>query len=420
MDARLFVIDLIEKMCLLATAGLLTVLLPPLRNRLLGVGRPRDEFAGAFFGLLLALWGGRLGDFWHGYHVNLRHIGILMAAFFAGPRVGLAIGAIAGWFYVFRVVPDVPRSEAIYPIVTSSLVGYVAGIVNDRPPRSFTWADAFTTALTAQVVGISVSEVLAMLFSKRWPGPAFIEATTIAVTMNAAGFALQTAVARVVLLREENATALSEARASAHSLALESLRRKLEPHFLFNALNTLRATIRTDPDLARELVADIADLYRYLLHHTDEAPLSAEVTHASAYLMIERARLGGERLRVETDVPPELAGIRVPSLLLQPLVENAVKHGIAHRRKGGTITIRARAEVGHLVIEVHDRGAGELLAPPEPGSGIAMRTLREILRNRYGNDASLDLERQDDVTVARVRLPADTLADRDSANRDDR
>ena len=80
---------------------------------------------------------------------------------------------------------------------------------------------------------------------------------------------------------------------------------------------------------ARELVADIADLYRYLLHHTDDAPLAAEVSHATSYLMIERARLGGSRLRVETDIPAELAVLRVPSLLLQPLVENAVKHGIA-------------------------------------------------------------------------------------------
>jgi two-component system LytT family sensor kinase len=405
MDARLFVIDLIEKMCLLATAGLLSVLLPPLRSRLLGVGRPRDEWAGAFFGLLLALWGGRLGDLWQGYHVNLGHIGILMAAFFAGPRVGLMVGVLAGAFYVFRV----ERAAGVYPVITSGLVGYVAGLVNDRHPRYFTWADAFTTALTAQVVGISVSSVLAMIFAQRWPGPAFIEATTIAIVMNASGFALQTAVARVVLLREEHAAALAEARASAQALALESLRRRLEPHFLFNALNTLRATIRLDPVLARELVADIADLYRYLLHHPDDASLASEVSHATSYLMIERARLGSDRVRIVTDLPPELASLRVPALLLQPLVENAVKHGIANRRNGGSIAVRALRRDDFLVIEVEDRGEGASLGEPEKGSGIALETLRQIILQRFGSRAGIELVRNDESTTARVRLPFDAL-----------
>lgn len=401
MDARLFVIDLIEKMCLLATAGLLSVLLPPLRSRLLGVGRPRDELAGAFFGFLLALWGGRLGDLWQGYHVNLRHIGILMAAFFAGPRVGLVIGGLAGAFYVFRV----ERDAGVYPVITSMLTGYVAGLVDDRHPRAFTWVDAFTTALAAQVVGISVSSVAAMLVDQRWPGPAFIEATTISVCLNAAGFALQTAVARVVLQREEHAAALAEARAAAQELALESLRRRLEPHFLFNALNTLRATIRLDPALARELVADMADLYRYLLHHPDDAPLEAEISHAAAYLAIERARLGKERLRFATELPRDLRELRVPALLLQPLVENAVKHGIANRKDGGEITVRAMRSDQHLCIEVIDRGEGVLLGEPTPGSGIALDTLRQILERRFGGEADLELVRHDGSTTARVRLP---------------
>lgn len=405
MDARLFVIDLIEKMCLLATAGLMSVLLPPLRSRLLGVGRPRDEFAGAFFGFLLALWGGRLGDLWQGYHVHLGHIGILMAAFFAGPRMGLLVGLLAGAFYTLRV----DSSAGLYPVVTSGLTGYVAGIVNDTHPRHFTWVDAFTTALTAQVVGFSVSSMLAMIFAHTWPGPAFIEATTIGVVMNAAGFALQTAVARVVLLREEHAAALAEARAAAQALALESLRRRLEPHFLFNALNTLRATIRIDPMLARELVADIADLYRYLLHHPDDAPLASEVTHATSYLMIERARLGGERLRIETSLPPELAALRVPALLLQPLVENAVKHGIANREGGGTVTIRASRHAEVLHIEVEDRGVGASLGEPTKGSGIALATLRQILSARFGAEATIEIVTRDDSTIAHVHLPLGAL-----------
>ncbi|PIP35503.1 MAG: hypothetical protein COX20_10895, partial [Desulfobacterales bacterium CG23_combo_of_CG06-09_8_20_14_all_52_9] len=106
MDFRLVLIELAEKIGLLATAGLVTVLVGPLRGRLLGVGRPRDRVVAVIFGVALSMWGAKLGQVWLGYHVNTRAIGVLIAAILGGSRAGATAGLLAGLFYVFRVEPD--------------------------------------------------------------------------------------------------------------------------------------------------------------------------------------------------------------------------------------------------------------------------------------------------------------------------
>ncbi|MCA9609958.1 MAG: histidine kinase, partial [Myxococcales bacterium] len=176
-------------------------------------------------------------------------------------------------------------------------------------------------------------------------------------------------------------------------------------HFLFNALNVVRATIRRDPMRARDLISDLADLYRYLLSHPEEAAVEAEVEHAQAYLAIERARLGDERLEVTTDIDPEVAKLPVPPLLLQPLVENAVKHGVARRDGKGTVTLRARLDGDAISIEVEDAATGEPMPPTEAGAGIALATLRQRLARRYGAEASLSLTPTAQGMRATVRLP---------------
>lgn len=402
MDVRLLVIDLIEKASLLVTAGLVSVITPPLRQRLLGLGRPRDRFAAGLLGVLLAMWGSLLGFSWGGVHVHLRDVGVMFAAALGGSRAGLAAGTLAGLFYVFRVDQD----GGIAAILASSISGLLAGIVVERAPATFQGLRALWTATGVVTVGVLVGLVGDLVIGLPAPGATGFVAMSLLVALNACGIALLLAVARLVLQREEHARALVEVRAAANELALESLRRRLEPHFLFNALNTLRALIRTDPMTAREFVADLADLYRYLLHHPDLAKLRDEIEHARAYLTIERARLGGDRLRIETTLPDALRDERVPALLLQPIVENAVKHGIATRRNGGTIRIGAHERDGAIVIEVVDRGEGERLGPVESGSGIALAALRESLTTRYGAEGRLILEQGEVETVARVILPS--------------
>ena len=402
-DAATLLIELAEKMGLLAAAALVAVLIPPLRNRLLGVGRRRDKLAAVVLGLGLAAWGAMLGFHVGGEHINVRAIGVLIAAILGGWKAGALAGLGGGLFYSALVDAE----TAPWVLAASVTDGVLAGIVAQRRPRWFTGWRVFVTSIGIQaihlvVVGVGLIAVgHAARYVPAWP------AHLVKLVVVASGVTLFVTVARLVVSREEQAIALVEARAAADTAALESLRRRLEPHFLFNALNVVRATIRRDPMRARELVSDLADLYRYLLSHPDEAPLAAEVDHAQAYLAIERARLGDERLEVSVSLPESLAAIRVPPLLLQPLVENAVKHGVGRRDGPGTVALRARLEEDILVIEVEDRASGNRVPPMDRGSGIALETLRRRLARRYGERASLGLSPTAEGMRAIVRLPVE-------------
>ncbi len=400
-------IELAEKMGLLAAAALVAVLFPPLRNRVLGVGRRVDKAAGMLLGMALAIWGSMLGIEIDGEHINVRAIGVIIAAVLGGRKAGALAGLVGGLFSAARA----DAQTAPFVVLASVLDGLLAGIVAKRAPRLFQGWRAFASSLAIQAIHLVVVGVALLIighaarYLPAWP------AHLIKLVVNASGVTLFVVVARLVVAREEAAVALVEARAAADAAALEALRRKLEPHFLFNALNALRATIRRDPPRARELVSDLADLYRYLLSHPDEASVREEVAHACAYLAIERARLGDDRLSVRQHIAPDAAGIPVPALLLQPLVENAVKHGIAPREGAGEIEVRARLEGALLVLEVEDAAAeGVPAAHAEHGAGIALATLRERLAKRFDARASIVLLPTPRGTIARVSLPAEPAA----------
>ena len=399
MDVRLLIIELFEKLSLIATAGLVSVLVPPLRNRLLGVGRPRDIAVVVIFGLLFSLWGSMMGFEWLGHFLNLRAIGIMIAGILGGPRAGALTGLLGGGFYVMRVVPE----EFPWAVVASVLDGWLAGRMSVRREQMFIGWRVLSAAALVQLAGLTVTGV-GMAFSGSNP----IEALpSLAAQLGgvAVGVALFVNTALVVISRQEQAVALVEARAAANALSLTALRSRLEPHFLFNALNTLRATIRRNPEQARSLVSDLADLYRYLLHHPHDASLMNEVEHASAYLAIEKARLGEERLAVQTSIDESVRDVRVPALLLQPIVENAVKHGITPKQGLGRITIRASDLGGRLRIEVEDEADGPHRGSPTKGSGLALQTLRKRLDQQYDGQASLQLSTLERGTLVTVELP---------------
>lgn len=406
MDVGTLLVELAEKMGLLAAAALVAVLFPPLRNRLLGVGRRADKLAAVGLGLGLSVWGAMLGFEVMGEHMNVRAIGVLIAAILGGWKAGALAGLGGGLFYAARTDAE----TAPWVLAASVIDGVLAGIVAERWPKAFQGWRTFLTSTAIQgihvvLVGVGLLAVgHAAKYVPAWP------AHVVKLGVNAAGVTLFVLVARLVVAREEAAVALVQARAAADAAALESLRRRLEPHFLFNALNALRASIRTSPTRARELVSDLADLYRYLLSHPEDATLREEISHACAYLAIERARLGDDRLQVSTDVEDDAAHALVPALLLQPLVENAVKHGIASHEGGGTVRIVVRREGGSVVVEVEDRGRGKPLPVATDGSGIALATLRQRLERRFGPRATLALERTDEGMRATVRLPIATNA----------
>ena len=399
MDIRLLIPELFEKLSLIATCGLLGVLVPPLRNRLLGVGRPRDIAVVVIFGLLFSMWGSAMGFDWLGHHLNLRAIGIIIAGILGGPRAGALTGLLGGGFYVLRFHPE----GVAWDVVASVLDGWLAGRMSVRREKMFIGWRVLGGAAMVQIAGLSVTAI-GLGVAGGNPVEA-IPSLAVQLVGVAVGVALFVNVALVVLSRQEQAVALVEAQAAANAMSLTALRSRLEPHFLFNALNTLRATIRRDPEQARALVSDLADLYRYLLHHPHDASVINEVEHACAYLAIERARLGDERLTVQTSIDASVRDMRVPALLLQPIVENAVKHGITPKQGVGRITIRA-SEVGdRLRIEVEDEADGPHHGAPTQGSGVALETLRKRLKQQYDGEANLQLSSMERGTLVTLDLP---------------
>ena len=401
-------VELAEKMGLLAAAALVAVLYPPLRKRLLGGGERSDKLAAALFGLALSIWGANLGFRFANEHFNVRAIGVLIAAILGGWKAGLIAGFGGGLFYATQV----DEETAPWVLVASVIDGVLAGVLAERrpawvrdPPRVFGVALGIQAVHIVTVgVGLLVAGNTAR-YLPAWP------AHVVKLLVNAAGVTLFIAVARIVVSRERAAVDLVEARAATEHATLESLRRRLEPHFLFNTLTAIRATIRKDPERARELVADLADLYRYLLSHPDDAPLRAELAHVQSYVAIERARLGEERLRLEIELPESVAALRIPALSLQPLVENAIRHGIARREGAGVVRVAASEVSGVLVVRIEDSTDGEALpaSSADPGAGIALSTLRERLLRRFGAAGTLDLVVSDRGAVATLRLPIAAL-----------
>lgn len=181
-----------------------------------------------------------------------------------------------------------------------------------------------------------------------------------------------------------------EYRRAAKTAELRSLRYQVNPHFLFNTLNSLSALVMTGKGQAAEtMIQSLSSFYRRSLAEdpTGDVALDQEVALQRAYLEIEAARFP-DRLVTDLDVPEALEDARVPGMILQPLVENAVKYAVTPTRNAVTVTIAAREEYGRLVIEVRDNGPG---APHSgrPGFGIGLANVRDRLEARYGQDASL-------------------------------
>jgi two-component sensor histidine kinase len=204
-----------------------------------------------------------------------------------------------------------------------------------------------------------------------------------------------------ILSLQDRERQLSELAATAQ---LAALRAQINPHFLFNSLNSIAQLIHADPDKAEACVERLADLFRYVLRRAEKdfVPLADELEMAEAYLDIERARFG-DRLRVETHIEPRSLRQLIPNLVLQPLIENAVKHGVAGRVEGGTIRIGVRREPGRLEIAVEnpfDEGA-----PPKGGARLGLANVRKRLHMLDAEDAGLDVVRENGRFRATLRLP---------------
>jgi two-component system LytT family sensor kinase len=205
--------------------------------------------------------------------------------------------------------------------------------------------------------------------------------------------------------REVRAARLESALARAQLRALQA---QLQPHFLFNTLNTIASLIPEDPAAAEEMVESLGDLLRTALRDggRDEITLAQEIELLDQYLRIQERRFQ-DRLRVERAFLPGLDGALVPPLLLQPLVENAIKHGVGSRPQGGTVTVRSERRDGTLLLSVEDDGPGfapQAQAGVPPGLGLS--NTRARLEQLYGNEAALETgNRSNGGAYVGVRLP---------------
>ncbi len=202
-----------------------------------------------------------------------------------------------------------------------------------------------------------------------------------------------------------------ERQLEATRLALENLRAQLQPHFLFNTLQSISTLIYRDQPAADRMLTQLSDLLRLSLRNTgvQEVPLSEELGFLERYLAIMRVRFG-DRLVITVDTPPDVMDALVPSLVLQPIVENAIEHGMADRPDVGHVVVRVTKHGPSLHLEVSDDGPGLAGAPSSGGDGIGLANTRERLARLYGERARVETSspKGGGLTV-RLTIPLGTI-----------
>jgi two-component system LytT family sensor kinase len=349
---------------------------------------------GLLLGPAAAMLGGAalaLPAVWHGEYWTL--------------PVNLAVGAIAGAAGRF-----IEREEvwSFSPMIDLSLYRWVTR--NLRKPQ-------FDRQI-ALLVLITTMQFATSMLGRRYPARFFelhspywlVELAICACAPVVVGIPLKIWNAvRIERKLEEQSRLLMEAR-------LDALQRQINPHFLFNTLNSITSLVRSKPELAREMIVKLANILRALLKDREAfVPFSEELAFTDDYLDIEVVRFG-EKLRVVKEIAEETLEVLVPSMLLQPLIENSIKHGLEPRISGGTVTLRSRMlSDGRLLLEVEDDGIG-IDAEREGGAraaasgalreavvsgageragngsgGIGMRNVRERMEVMYGNAAKVEI-----------------------------
>jgi two-component system, LytTR family, sensor kinase len=207
---------------------------------------------------------------------------------------------------------------------------------------------------------------------------------------------------RIEMNLEQNQQLLLKAR-------MDALTSQINPHFLFNTLNTVSSLIRFDPDMARGVVLKLSNILRRLLRkHETFVPLREELEFIDNYLDIEVIRFGRDKLQIFKEIDEQTLETFVPSMLLQPMVENSIKHGLAPKLEGGQIHLRTRQVDGRLLIEISDNGMGistERLADVY-GGGIGISNVHERLRLLYGDQFKMDIRSQEGQgTQIHIEIP---------------
>jgi LytS/YehU family sensor histidine kinase len=274
----------------------------------------------------------------------------------------------------------------------------------DRYSRARIIVAAF--AMFAVLVAITIAAEYFITYGDTTRGPPFNAYLPIGLKQDLLPWIACAAIVAAIETRRRSVHARIERerlRAQIAEQRLIALTGQLHPHFLFNTLQGISTLIHRDADAADEMLSKLSDLLRDLLRHRDTAlvTLGEEIRYIRTYLEISQIRFA-DRLRFSIDVASGLDGAAVPLFILQPLVENALNHGIGSRAQGGSISVRAIRSGDRLHLEVADDGVG--IAAPNEGMGLS--NTRERLRASFDDDQHLVIERSDKGgTVARIDIP---------------
>jgi LytS/YehU family sensor histidine kinase len=363
----------------------------------------------ATFGVFVVVTGGLLGGWQMGLGlglVTMLTIGTqdtilwpddeILRAYQAGGLRGILDPALVGDIFLWRYVADLGSSSALWAGLVSSLYAALLGERRFAPPA-------------ALGLGVGVSLGVGSLAAISWKVITFLTPFLIPGAL-VSGLAM---VALVLIVRSVQADVAELARTRAELVAL---RAQINPHFLFNALNTIRYFVRTDPEAARRLLLDLSEVFQRALRSGEFVSLQDELDYVASYLALEEARLD-ERLRVEWTIEvDDWLEHPVPTLILQPIVENAVIHGVAKNPEGGTVHITAERVGNDLVLRVEDDGPGiepaklvQVLIPgQESTTSIGLRNVDGRLRALYGETNGLVIDSETERgTRVEIKIPVE-------------
>jgi len=379
---------------------LLLFLVPPLAIgimlRLLGEYRFFDlTLEGSF---LMGLIGGRIVGLLGGSLISLVPFGF--HEWLAAPMAAL-VGLLAGM--IRDVIPEKEDVWHFGPFLFLSVPSWLWKVVRFAK-GSWAMLPLFACA-TLEMGLIALGKATAAhrwIFSLQTNNPGYVLLVILSSVMCVAMPIKIWNNTRIEMNLEQNQQHLLKAR-------MDALTSQINPHFLFNTLNTVSSLIRFDPDMARGVVLKLSNILRRLLRkHDTFVPLREEIEFIDDYLDIEVIRFGRDKLQIFKDIDGATLDIFVPSMLLQPIIENAIKHGLAPRLEGGQIHLRARLQDGRLMIEIDDNGVGmsrERLNEVY-GGGIGISNIHERLRLLYGDQFGMDIRSQPgEGTQIRIEIP---------------
>ena len=348
---------------------------------------------------------------------------VLMVGYLCGWRMGLGLGILtqlliglknyALWgdgsgiwdIFYWHVLVSREGYAFIWLGLSAGLVGLIFGAERFVP---------FKALLVGLVLGAAERYFLAL----GQYDPSYTVVPLIPITLMT-GVAL--AGLALIIRNVQVAASLQQAQIAQLALTqaeLKALRSQINPHFLFNSLNTIRYFVRTDPSTARRLLLSLSEVFQKALRSGELVALRDELSYVEAYLELEQARLGG-RLTVHWQLPnAKLLETPVPTLILQPIVENAVIHGISKRTQGGQVSIRIEKWDDHLTLEVRDDGdgfdaetlkkqleSGTSQPKPDGREPIGLLNINHRLKLLYGPDHRLRIESNKDGTRVQLRIP---------------